>query len=348
MFPIMEAVVGKVRKALGGLALASAAYEQVGARRDAARYPPPGRLVPIGGGRSMHATKMGEGGPTVVIETGAGSSSLAWEGIQRRLAENTTVVTYDRAGYGWSKPGRFPLDTDKVVDDFHALAAAMQLPEPLVLVGHSLGGIYVRAFALRHPEEVGGLVLVDSSHEEQNARMRAALGFSRQLKMMAPLFGTMLAPRGVLRLLRDRGVADRMVQSATSALPAEHREAVAARMFSASLRRTMAGEMLSFAARGRDRIEPRALGRLPIVVITAGQSSRQTASALERELGEAMRPTWLELQAELTLLSSDSRAVMADGATHNVHEDDPDLVTREIAGVVDAVRAGRPVSLSAT
>src|SRR5207247_5863962 len=127
----------------------------------------PDQLVDIGGSRRMHVRVHGSGGPTVIIETGLGSREYAWHGIQDELARSTTVVTYDRAGYGWSPPGPWPPMVDKVVDDLQAVVRALDLPEPLILVGHSLGGIYVRAFARRHPEEVAGLVLVDCSHEDQ-------------------------------------------------------------------------------------------------------------------------------------------------------------------------------------
>jgi pimeloyl-ACP methyl ester carboxylesterase len=95
-----------------------------------------------------------------------GEPGHGWAEIQRYLAQHTTVVLYDRAGLGWSDPGPWPTGK-QMVDDLHALLGAAGIPAPYVLVGHSVGGLLVRLYARRYPEQVAGLVLVDSSHPDQ-------------------------------------------------------------------------------------------------------------------------------------------------------------------------------------
>ena len=122
------------------------------------------RLVDIGGQR-LEVSVAGSGEPVVILEAGLGQNREHWLGIQDSLSTLTTVIAYSRAGYGDSDPSperRTPL---QIVAELRALLRALGQEGPYVLVGHSLGGIYVRVFASRHPDEVAGLVLVDPTHE---------------------------------------------------------------------------------------------------------------------------------------------------------------------------------------
>jgi len=110
----------------------------------------------------------------VILESGAGDFSLAWSLAQPEVAQSTRVCAYDRVGLGWSQRGPEPLTVENTVEELHTLLTNGGIEGPYVLVGHSLGGAYVRAYAVRYPEEVVGLVLVDASREDQNARFPAA------------------------------------------------------------------------------------------------------------------------------------------------------------------------------
>jgi pimeloyl-ACP methyl ester carboxylesterase len=90
-------------------------------------------------------------GPTVLLETGMGGASMAWAWVQPRVAERATVVAYDRAGLGWSDPSPRGPGAEQVVRDLREALAVRGLSGPYVLVGHSLGGHYMRAFAAAHP-----------------------------------------------------------------------------------------------------------------------------------------------------------------------------------------------------
>ena len=137
-------------------------YETVREAVDANAYPMPGRLVDVGGHR-LHLSCTGSGSPTVVLEPGAGamSSSLGW--ITPEVARDTRVCVYDRAGRGWSDPADTAQDGAQIATDLHTLLHAADVPGPYVLAGHSFGGLYTLTFAARYPDEVAGLVLVDST-----------------------------------------------------------------------------------------------------------------------------------------------------------------------------------------
>ena len=125
------------------------------------------RLVDVGGQR-FEVSVAGTGEPVVILEAGLGQDRSHWQAIQDSLSTLTTVIAYSRAGYGASDPSpeaRTPL---QIVSELRALLGALGQDGPYVLVGHSLGGVYVRVFASQHPEDVAGLVLVDPTHERLN------------------------------------------------------------------------------------------------------------------------------------------------------------------------------------
>ena len=121
-------------------------------------------MVDVGGHR-LHAIRKGKGRPAVVFESGWGSEIRTWEYVFATVAEFTTVVAYSRAGNGDSEAGPLPRTPERIAEDLHILLRQMNIEPPYVLVGHSLGGLYIRVFAALHPEEVSGLVFIDAMHE---------------------------------------------------------------------------------------------------------------------------------------------------------------------------------------
>jgi pimeloyl-ACP methyl ester carboxylesterase len=133
-------------------------------------------LVDIGG-RRLYLSCRGTGGPTVVLESAEGDAAAPWFGVESAVAGFARVCSYERANTlaGASDQAPAPRTAADAVADLHALLAAADVPGPYVLVGHTLGGLFARLYASLHPAQVAGLVLVDSSHEEQDARMEALL-----------------------------------------------------------------------------------------------------------------------------------------------------------------------------
>lgn len=135
-------------------------YQTLGTRRDRKAHPPPGRLVSIGSHR-LHLLESGHGSPTILLEAGLMSTVLSWSNLQRELAQSFRVVSYDRAGLGWSDPGPMPRTADRIVEELHTLLERAGMPPPYILVGHSFGGLTMPLFAARFPAEVAGMVLID-------------------------------------------------------------------------------------------------------------------------------------------------------------------------------------------
>lgn len=117
--------------------------------------------------RRVEYALTGSGNQTVVFENGLGATMDWWVKVIPELGGNVSAFTYNRPGYGNSDPVASPRDGWHIVEELRQLLTAKQLPPPYVLVGHSLGGLYMQLFARLHPDEVKALILVDSTHPEQ-------------------------------------------------------------------------------------------------------------------------------------------------------------------------------------
>ena len=128
-------------------------------------------LVDVGG-YNLYVNCRGFGAPTVVLDAGLGVASDSWVLVQPEVAEFTRVCIYDRAGVGQSDVGPQPRTSKQIATELHALLNHSGVEPPYVLVGHSFGGLNMRMYASAYPDEVAGMVLVDASHEDWDARIR--------------------------------------------------------------------------------------------------------------------------------------------------------------------------------
>ena len=126
-------------------------------------YPPPGRMIDIGG-RKLHLNCQGKGSPTVILIAGGSAFSIDWDLVQPQVSKLTRVCSYDRAGLAWSDSGPADETVEQTISDLHKLLKRAREKEPYVLVGASIGGIFIRAYQRTYPKEVAGLVFANSSN----------------------------------------------------------------------------------------------------------------------------------------------------------------------------------------
>jgi pimeloyl-ACP methyl ester carboxylesterase len=125
------------------------------------------KLVNLGS-HNLFARVEGIGSPTVIIEGGLGSNSAEWWHIQDKLAQYNTVLTYDRAGYGWSDNSPNPRTLENIVSELQSLLQKLALPKPYILVGHSQGGFYLQHYARKYPKDTAGIILLDPLSPDDN------------------------------------------------------------------------------------------------------------------------------------------------------------------------------------
>lgn len=192
--------------------------------RPLAAPPPRGRMVEVAQGRRLRVVVEGErsDNPTVVLEAGSFGSAADWACVQDRLKPTARSIAYDRAGLGYSDPSSEPRDALAVSSDLRNLLSALEEPAPYILVAHSMAAVYVQVFALRWPEAVAGIVLVDAIPPEALARkavMGVVKGFERAAAiartgsalrlttLAAPLFGDTIGLSGPAKAEKHRAFA---------------------------------------------------------------------------------------------------------------------------------------------
>jgi pimeloyl-ACP methyl ester carboxylesterase len=311
---------------IGVLALAAigGGYETLREAMDARAYPMPGRLIDVGGHR-LHLSCTGSGSPTVVLEPGAGgmSSTLGW--IAPAVARDTRVCVYDRAGRGWSEPADTPEDGLQTATDLHTLLQRGQVPGPYVLAGHSFGGLYVLTFAARYPDEVAGMVLIDSTAPGSGEPGMASPG-DRTSSDVTDRFSALASSSARLGLGRV------FAKLAADGLPPRSSDEVSAKMATASSLRSTIDEYAQASASVRQAAALTDFADKPLVVLTAG-SGHDAA--------------WTAAQNQLATLSTDSAHRVVAGATHETligEQQDAAATTQAVLDVAASVRSGAPLA----
>jgi pimeloyl-ACP methyl ester carboxylesterase len=271
-------------------------------------------MVDVGGYR-LHVKCMGDGSPTVILESGLPGAVPVWGWVQPEVARLTRVCAYDRAGDGWSELGPEPRNATRIAAELHTLLTNAGIQGPVVLVGHSFGGIFVRVFASRYPEQVLGMVLIDALHPDQWTRTPVAGKFyNKAMTSVTPL----LARLGVVRFIFS------FIMNPDPNLPTKQQAELRAIL---SGTRVWESDRAVYQTLDETMAEARtvsSLGSVPLMVLTATEHG----DSLDGELLHQ------QLQTELAALSSNSRHQIVQGATHNSLIDD-----REMSLItVDAIR----------
>lgn len=328
-----------IAAALALLAGLGVLYQIVGTRRDTRLNPPPGRMVDLGSHR-LHVLESGSGAHTIVMEAGLMSTVLSWSELQRRLSESYHVVSYDRAGLGWSDLGPMPRTADQIVDELHAMLQRAAIPPPYILVGHSFGGLTMPLCAARYPRETAGMVLVDpvapaewnppSEYDRKQTRIGAKV--CRRAAFLSRL--------GVIRFVAlllaagAKGPGSRLVRWISREAPAEsgsvsspwftalpRNEKDMARIFwvQEKFALTIASQLENLPASASRVAELRVFCDKPVVILSA-----RTAPEHRQKEHAAMART-------LPL----GQHVLANNSNHWIMQEQPELVLRAIEHVVE-------------
>jgi pimeloyl-ACP methyl ester carboxylesterase len=276
-------------------------------------------LVDIGGGRKMYLECRGSGSPTVVLIAGLNGSAEDWNIAEKQsptvfaeVAKFTRVCAYDRPGTPvGEKPSRSdpvpqPTTAGDAVADLHALLRAAKEPTPYVMVGHSYGGLVARLYASTYPDDVSGLVLVDALTEGlQDAETPEQWAVQRVL-MEGDITESLALYPDLERIDPERSFDQ---------------------------------------IRAAPKLRP-----LPLIVLSADRpwgpqvpsmiAEGQLPANIPKDFGYVTDAAQKEAQEKLALLVPNAKHITNTNSGHEIHKEQPQLVTDSIREVVDAVRSG--------
>jgi pimeloyl-ACP methyl ester carboxylesterase len=316
------------------LLVAGVVFQFVMTRIDARRYPAPGELVDVDG-NSLHLYCTGEpGAPTVVMDSGLGGTILDWQLVQPEVAKFARVCTYDRAGMGWSYPGTQPRTSRQIIKELHTLLGNAGVRGPYVLVGHSFGGTNMQVYASQYPDEVAGMVLVDSALEDERT-----VPLTKSLQP-SPVLLKILATIGVTRLSytlggETLGQTSPDFEDEQAAISSHRKQIFAVADETSSLEESF----------DENRAAPMSLGDKPLIVLTAGPLPLEvlTSGGLSQDQARQIDALHSESQADLTQHSQNAKQIITEDSGHYIHVEQPDLVIDTIRQVVEAARNGSSV-----
>jgi pimeloyl-ACP methyl ester carboxylesterase len=309
LFPVIAVLV---------VASLGATYANIALASDDVHDAAPGTLYDVGGHR-LHLDCHGHGSPTVVLSNGLGGLSAGWARITAPIAETTRVCAYDRAGQGWSDDAESPLDGIQSAEELHTLLATAGEHGPYVLVGHSTGGTHALTYAARYPEQVAGMVLLDSSSPEQFSLPAYPGAYAMMRRLYGPL--SALSRVGLGQLVPG-----------TSNLPAADAATVNAMTSTPKSYRNQGDEVSVLPELFTQAQALTTLGDRPLVVLTASATITDTDG-------------WDGAQDQLTRLSANSVRRTVD-STHEGLLQDPGPAAasvRAITEVIDSIRTGSPL-----
>ncbi len=307
----------------------------------------PGRLVRVAG--TVHHAVLDEGPdgvPTVVFTSGLGGAWYDWDAVVPLLAGRATLLRFDRPGLGWSQPSMVPPTLAGEAERIRQLLQALELPGPAVLVGHSLAGFHVEAFARLFPELTAGVVLVDGSVEPEAVPPPAAAQRVRRWRRIGALvrvtgLGWVIGPtvwRGIIGATTVRGPVVTADPEQANATFAAGRPGVAA-MVENTLYFDVAAELLE--VRAEKDFPP-----VPLRVLAAFGRSRIERALMPRALASRVADAWRLRQRDLAALSPYGELVELPDSAHYIPFDRPDAVADAVLSILGDERrnTGKPAT----
>jgi len=329
---VAERIVLSIVALVATVVAGSSSFNAITLHHFRATNPPPGAFYTVNGHR-MRINCTGSGTPTIVLESGGGNDGLVWGGVQPELSKTTRVCSYDRAGYGWSDALPAPRDADHIAGELHELLHQANVNGPIVLMGHSIAGLYIRDYVTRYPAGISGIVFVDVS-----TPMQEEIPFIKALNSkLPPQWIMMLLPRAfyIAGFPRLMGQCSRIPSGFAGQAARLEAENFCHMQFDA-----LAAEMGSAIQSGHETIHTGPYGVLPILIFSEDTTTRHLPLS-PQQTADVMK-IFNQLQEDLQKLSTHSRRIIAKGSGHLVQLTRADLIEKEVPLFIEQIRGTAP------
>jgi pimeloyl-ACP methyl ester carboxylesterase len=308
-------------------AMLGAAYNALSLRHYRSMAGVPGKLFDVDG-YTMHLFCSGHGDPAIILDAGLGDDSLIWARVQPQLSEHTTVCSYDRAGFGSSAPRPGPRDANSIAEQLHDLLRIARLSPPYIYVGHSIAGIYARAYANRYTAELAGLVLVDGATPLQDDRIPKALVAIQDKQRSRMPWERIWMSLGWYRI---RGECTRI-------MPGFERYAawIKADACVPSQITAVEGELDSERLSGDETVHAGPFDSLPVLIVS--RDPAVLPSNWPADVAKANAIVWNSMQEEAKSLSPYSKRIIARHSDHHIQIDRPELLNTAVTQFLADIR----------
>ena len=300
---------------------------EIKSRYDAEKIKPNGSFIEADNHR-LHYNKKGNGGPTVVFETAFDPAGhLQWYNIQQQLPITYTSVSYDRAGILWSERGDNPKSGEEIAKDLHHLLERANVPKPYILVGHSFGGTLIRFFINKYPNDVAGVIFVDSQCPSDQNYLSPELfkmvnqGLPSSLLKFANTFG-------IARLMfKNMFPNDKQYEYQNSLMPTLLYKSAAA----------VLEEQDEMASIKKQASNIKSFCSIPLFILTAADEKRYDSVIKDEKLRMEMLTAWNKMQKDFLLLSTDSKQILVPNSGHYINQEQPKVIENAINEMVDKI-----------
>ncbi len=278
-------------------------YQSYSSYVDSTSFDKRGEMIDIGD-YSLYVEDIGTGKVTVIFDAGMGDDSSVWNKVAEEVSQFSRVITYDRAGLGWSEESPHDRDSKVIVAELHSVLKDKDITGPIILVGHSFGGVNMQRYALTYPEYIAALVLVDSAHEDQIEEMPQ----TNYLQKYLFKFGMWAAPVGIPRLYLSNINPEEKAKKSTT--KHQYTSLDEAEYFPRSL-----SEL--------NELTPN-FGNLPLVVVARNKASSEIDNTKTRDL------VWATLQEDIATRSTNSTIIFSGERQHSIQKRQPEIVVEAI------------------
>ncbi|HTE39829.1 MAG TPA: alpha/beta hydrolase [Steroidobacteraceae bacterium] len=310
-------------------------------------------MFAVDGQRRLNMYCVGTGAPTIVFISGAWQNTMTWRRVQGRASQSSRACSYDRAGLGFSDPATRESTAENAVADLKNLLDAAKVKAPVVLVGHSVGGLYALLFAASYRDRVAGIVLVDPSDPEANNNLALSGHLPRniveetrrQTETNHQLLRNCvdLAAKGILTLSNTDSYclmneADPILKKE---LDRQHvrlqtKEAILSEMISQDA--MIEGEYSLNGLQFRKAIGNGGFGELPLILLR--RANGQKHPALPQEIFEKNGAVFSAGYKAMVAYSSIGIVRPISESGHSIQLDQPEAVVKAIEEVFAAIHSG--------